>query len=101
MKLHSFGNIHNIHIYIYLCIDIISWKILLRQQQLVRHFAGPAESLVATNGLAHGTFTILETSVRIQVCPKKGIIYIYIYNPVLGMGFRPSILRIFGRGLDS
>ena len=30
------------------------------------------------------------------VCPKKGIIdiyiYIYIHDPILGMGFGPSIL---------
>jgi len=32
-------------------------------------------------------------SLRIQVCPKKRD---YFYNPILGMGFGPSILRKSG-----
>ena len=43
--------------------------------------------------------TPVTNFVRIQVCPKKGISPIQSYFRD-GM-FRPSILRIFGKGLDS
>ena len=40
-------------------------------------------------------------SLRIRLYVFKEGISLIIYNPILGMGLRASILRIFGRGLDS